>query len=405
LELREELLDGLLGEVQTSEELFGKDGLLKQLTKGLVERILERELGSHLGYKKHDKVSDKKGNYRNGNSKKTIHGDNGSLELKIPRDREGSFEPLLVPKGETRLPGFEERITSLYARGMSTRDIQDYLKELYRVEVSPTLISNITNLVIEDVKAWQNRPLDSVYPIVYLDALRVKVRDDGSIHNKAVYLALGIDMTGQKDILGIWISKNEGAKFWMQVLTDLKNRGVSDIFIACCDGLSGFPEAIEAVYPKTQVQLCIVHMIRNSLKYIAHKDYKGVCADLKNIYRASTEEEAERQLESFSEKWDDKYPPVSQIWLNNWENITPFFAYPEEIRKVIYTTNPLESVNGTLRKTLKTRRSFPNDDSLTKLLFLAIQRASKKWTSPISNWKAALNRFAIMFEGRMPKDY
>lgn len=405
MQLNEKLLDELLGNAQTPEDLFGKSGLLKQVTKGLVERMLERELSDHLGYDKHDKKSEKKGNYRNGHSKKTVHGNHGSLELKIPRDREDSFEPLVVPKGETRLPGFEEKVISLYARGMSTREIQGHLQELYGVEVSPTLISNITDLVIEEAKAWQSRPLDSLYPIVYLDALRVKIKEDGRIHNKAIYLVLGINLYGRKDVLGLWISKNEGAKFWMQVLTDLKNRGVNDIFIACCDGLSGFPEAIEAVYPKTQVQLCIVHMIRNSLKYVSYKDYKGVCADLKNIYRASTEEEAEVQLVSFGEKWDQKYPSIGQMWLRNWENITPFFAYPADIRKVIYTTNPLESVNRSLRKTLKTKGSFPNDDSLSKLLFLALQNVSKKWTTPIRDWKAALNRFAIMFEGRMPQDY
>ncbi len=288
---------------------------------------------------------------------------------------------------------------------MTTREIQGHLFDLYGTEISPALISNITDLVMEEAKAWQNRPLESLYPIVYLDALRVKIREDGRIHNKAIYLILGIDLHGQKNILGIWISKNEGAKFWLSVLTDLKNRGVSDVFIACCDGLSGFPEAIETAFPKAQVQLCIVHMIRNSLKYVSYKNYKEVCADLKDIYRSPTEEEGMRQLENFGEKWDEKYPSVSQMWLRNWDNISTLFAYPDEIRKVIYTTNSLESVNRSIRKIIKNRGSFPHDDSLNKLLFLAIQNISKKWTMPIRNWKAALNRFAIMFEGRMPQNY
>ncbi|MHC4397654.1 MAG: IS256 family transposase [Planctomycetota bacterium] len=371
--MNEKLIDELLGEARTPEELFGKGGLLKQLTKSLVERILDRELVGHLGYEKYDKLVKTKGNYRNGSSKKTVHGDHGSLELKIPRDRDGSFEPLMVPKGETRLPGF--------------------------------VISNITDLVTEEVKAWQNRPLESLYPIVYLDALRVKVREDGRIHNKAIYLILGIDLHGQKNILGIWISKNEGAKFWLSILTDLKNRGVSDVFIVCCDGLSGFPEAIETAFPKAQVQLCIVHMIRNSLKYVSYRNYKEVCADLKNIYRSPTEEEGMKQLENFGDKWEGKYPSISQMWLRNWDNIATLFAYPDEIRKVIYTTNPLESVNRSIRKIIKNRGSFPHDDSLNKLLYLAIQNISKKWTMPIRNWKSALNRFAIMFEERMPQNY
>jgi putative transposase len=405
LSLNEKLIDELLGEARTPEELFGKGGLLKQLSKSLVERVLDRELAGHLGYEKYDKRVKKKGNYRNGSSKKTVHGDHGSLELKIPRDRDGSFEPLMVPKGDTRLPGFEEKVISLYARGMTTREIQGHLSDIYGTDISPALISNITDLVMEEAKAWQNRPLESVYPIVYLDALRVKIRDDGRIHNKAVYLILGIDLHGQKDILGIWISKNEGAKFWLSVLTDLKNRGVSDIFIACCDGLSGFPEAIETAFPKAQIQLCIVHMIRNSLKYVSYKNYKEVCADLKNIYRAPNEEEGMRQLENFGDTWDEKYPSISQMWLRNWDNISTFFAYPDEIRKVIYTTNPLESVNRSIRKIIKTRGSFPHDDALNKLLYLALQNISKKWSMPIRNWKAALNRFSIMFEERMPQNY
>ena len=403
--LSDKLIDELLGSAQTPEELFGKEGLLKQLTKALTERVLERELSGHLGYEKHDKKAYKKGNYRNGHSKKTVNGDHGSLSLKIPRDREGSFEPLMVPKGKTRLPGFEEKVISLYARGMTTRDIQGHLFDLYSTEISPTLISDITDLVMDEAKAWQNRPLSQVYPIIYLDALRVKVRENGSINNKAVYLILGINLEGHKEVLGIWISKNEGAKYWLSVLTDLKNRGVSDVFIACCDGLSGFPEAIETAFPQVQVQLCIVHMIRNSLKYVSYKDYKAVCDGLKNVYKAATEDEGMRQLESFGETWDQQYPSISQMWLRHWDNISTFFAYPEEIRKIIYTTNTLESVNRSIRKVIKNRGSFPNDDSLNKLLYLALQNISKKWTMPVRNWKEALNRFAIMFEGRMPENY
>jgi putative transposase len=406
MKLNEELLDELIGKTESPEELFGKEGLLKQLTKGLTERILERELTLDLGYDKYKKKADSpKINSRNGHSKKTVHGDHGSIELQIPRDRNGEFSPQLIPKGASRLPGFEERIISLYARGMSLREIKGHLHDLYGVDVSPTLITNITDVVIEECRAWQNRPLDSLYPIIYLDALRVKIREDGRIYNKAIHLVLGINLEGYKEILGIWIAKTEGAKFWLQVLTDLKNRGVSDIFIACCDGLKGFPDAIESIFPQTQVQLCIVHMVRNSLRYVAHKHYKAICTDLKAIYKSSTREEAERQLDTFAEKWDAQYPIISQIWLRHWENITPFFDYPEEIRRVIYTTNSLESVNRSVRKIIKNKGSFPSDESLCKLLYLIFQNISKRWTMPVRNWKGALNRFSIMFEDRMPENY
>lgn len=397
-----ELLDELLKDCRTSEDLLGKDGVLKQLTKDLVERVLEAELTDHLGYDKHAPEGRGSGNSRNGSSSKTIQGDQGEVPIDVPRDRNGEFEPQLIPKGERRLPGFDEKIISLYARGMTTREIQGHLEELYGVGVSPTLISNVTDAVCEEVTSWQRRPLDSLYPVLYLDALRVKVKDQGTIRNKAVHLALGITLSGEKELLGLWLSQQEGAKFWLQVLTELKNRGVQDLLIACVDGLSGFPEAIETVFPQTQVQLCIVHQVRNSLSYVSYKDRKPVAAELKKIYRADTLEEAEEHLVAFGETWDERYPMIRRSWDKHWEQLTPFFAYPREIRKVIYTTNAIESINSSLRKILKVRRSFPNDEAAMKLMYLALQNISKRWTRPLQDWKQALNQLAIMFEDRVP---
>jgi putative transposase len=325
------------------------------------------------------------------------------LALAIPRDRHSTFEPNLVPKGERRLAGLDEKIIALYARGHSTRDIQAQLEDLYGVELSPTLISQVTDAVSDEVKAWQHRPLDRLYPIVYLDALHVKVREDGRVSSHAVYVVLGVTMEGIKEVLGLWMSGNEGAKFWLKVLTDLKNRGVQDIFIACVDGLTGFPDAIAAVFPNTQVQLCIVHLICNSLKYVTWKQQKEVAADLKPIYRAATVAEAELALETFAEKWDETYPTISGLWLRHWEPIIPFFEYPYDIRKVIYTTNTIESLNRSLRKVLKTKGAFPNEAAVFKLLYLALNNISKKWTMPIKNWKRALARFAIEFPDRFPQ--
>lgn len=397
-----ELLDELLKDCKTPEDLLGKNGVLKQLTKDLVERMLEAEMTDHLGYDKHAPEGRGSGNSRNGTSAKTIQGDHGEIPLDVPRDRKGEFEPQVVPKGHRRLPGFDEKVISMYARGMTTREIQGHLEELYGVEVSPTLISNITDAVLEEVTAWQHRPLDSVYPVLYLDALQVKIKDQGTIRNKAIYLALGIKLSGEKELLGLWLSPTEGAKFWLQVLTELRNRGVSDILIACVDGLSGFPEAIETAFPQTQVQLCIVHQVRNSLTYVSYKDRKAVAADLKKIYQSATIEEAEGHLATFDEAWSERYPTIHRSWDKHWEQLTAFFAYPPEIRKVIYTTNAIESLNSSMRKILKTRRAFPNDQAAAKLMYLALQNIAKKWSRPVKDWKKALSQFAIMFEDRIP---
>lgn len=322
--------------------------------------------------------------------------------MRFPRDRNATFDPKIVPKGQTRFDGFDDKILSLYARGMTTREIQAHLEEIYQVEVSPALISSVTDAVIEEVKAWQNRPLDALYPILYLDALQVKVRDGAHVRNKAIYLAIGVTLAGVKEVLGLWVAQTEGAKFWLQVVTELKNRGVADIFIACVDGLKGFPEAIEAIFPQAQVQLCVVHLVRHSLNYVGWKRRKEVAADLQTIYRAATREGAEQRLDEFAEKWDGQFPTISRSWRSNWERVAPFFAYPAEIRKVIYTTNAIESVNMSLRKIIKNRGSFPTDEAAVKLLYLALQNITRKWTMPIKDWRAALNRFAIIFEDRMP---
>ena len=399
--IREELLDELIKDYKRPEDLIGEHGLLKDLTKRLVERAMNSELTHHLGYNKYSPEGKKTGNSRNGNGRKTLKTDHGDLTISTPRDREGSFEPEIVRKGQRRFTGFDDKIISMYARGMTTREIQGHLEEIYGVEVSPDLISDVTDSVISEVKEWQNRPLDNIYPIVYLDALVVKVRDQGHVVNKSVFLAIGVTMTGTKDLLGLWIEQTEGAKFWLKVITELKNRGISDIFIACVDGLKGFPEAIESVFPKTQVQLCIVHMVRNSLRYVPWKERKQVSSDLKAIYRASTVEQAEQALSDFEGKWE-KYATIAKSWRANWQGIITFFAFPEDIRKAIYTTNAIESLNMSLRKVTKNRGSFPNDDAAVKLLYLALRNIIKKWTMPIRDWGKAINQFAIIFEGRVP---
>jgi len=396
------LIDELLEDCQDPKDILGKNGLLKQLTKRLVERTLEAELSEHLGYEPHHIKGRGSGNNRNGKGRKTVQGDTGALEIEVPRDRNGTFEPQLVKKRQRRLEGFDDKVLALYARGLSTRDIQGQLEELYGAKVSPTLISNVTNAVMEDVRAWQSRPLSAVYPILYFDALFVKSRQEGPVKNKAVYLALGINLEGEKELLGLWIAETEGSKFWLSVFNELKSRGVQDCFIACVDGLKGLPEAIETVFAHTQVQLCIVHKLRNSFKYVAWKDRKAVAKDLRTVYGAATLAEAEEALERFSENWDAKYPAISPSWRVDWERLTVFFDYSPEIRKVIYTTNAIESLNYSLRRMLKTRGSFPNDDSILKILYLAINRVSKKWTMPIRNWKAALNQFVILFGNRVP---
>jgi len=397
------LIDKLLAEYKKPEDIIGEDGLLKQLTKALLERAMQAEMTEHLGYEKHESSGHHSGNSRNGVTSKTLKGDFGEISLETPRDRNSSYEPQIVSKGQTRFTGFDDKIISMYARGMSTREIQGHLEEIYHVEVSPTLISNVTAEVMEEAKSWQNRPLDAVYPIVYLDALVVKIRDAGHVRNRAIYVAIGVNMDGHKEVLGLWVGQAEGAKFWLQVLTELKNRGVADIFIACVDGLKGFPEAIETVFPEAEVQLCIVHQLRASLHYVSWKQRKAVAADLRPIYQASTVEAAEQKLGEFAAKWDETYPTISQMWRRNWEHLTPFFAYPADIRKVIYTTNAVESLNMSLRKVIKTRGSFPTQEAALKLLYLALEHIAKKWTMPIQNWKAALQRFAILLGDRVPK--
>ena len=399
-EVPDELLSGLLANYKKPEDLIGENGLLKQLTKLLVEKALDAELTEHLGHDRHESVANASGNTRNGKSKKTLKGEFGELPIAVPRDRHGSFEPQLIPKHQTRWTGFDDKIISLYARGMTVREIQAHLQEMYGTEVSPSLISSVTDAVSEEVKAWQARPLDPIYPIVYLDCIHVKVRE-GAVRVKAVYLAIGITMSGNKEVLGLWLAQTEGAKFWLQVVTELRNRGVQDIFIACVDGLKGFPEAIEAVFPKTVVQLCIVHMVRHSLNYVSWKRRKEVAADLRHIYQAATAQEAEQRLGEFEARWDQEYLPIGQSWRRNWSRLIPFFDYPPEIRKVIYTTNAIESVNMSLRKLTKNRGSFPSDEALLKLFFLALRNISLKWSMPIRDWKAALTRFTIEFGDRL----
>ena len=399
--ISDKLIDQLLEGCDSPDDILGEAGLLKQLTKKVAERALNAEMEQHLGYAKHALEGKNSGNSRNGKTSKKVRSVHGEIELDIPRDRNGSFEPKLVKKGEKQLNGFDDRIISLYARGMSTRDIQAHFEESYGVEVSPTFISQVTNEVMDEVKQWQQRPLDALYPVVYLDCLVVRSRDSGAVQNKSVYLALGINTDGEKELLGLWMAQTEGAKFWLSVMNELRNRGLQDIFIACCDGLKGFPEAIEAVYPKTQVQLCIVHQIRHSLRYVNWKQRKEIAADLKRIYGAATLAEAELALAEFAEKWDDQHPTISLSWRNNWERLSVFFDYPPEIRKVIYTTNAIESLNASLRKITKTRRSFPTDDSVMKILYLALHQISKKWTMPIRDWKAAMSQFMIMYSDRV----
>lgn len=399
--ISDKLIDQLLEGNTSPESILGEDGLLKQLTKRIAERALDAEMDQHLGYGKHEVAGRNSGNSRNGKSRKTVRSIHGEIDLDVPRDRKGDFEPQLVRKGEKQLNGFDDRILSLYARGMTTRDIQAHFLETYGVEVSATFISQVTNAVMEEVKAWQNRPLDSLYPIVYLDALVVRSRASGAVQNKSVYLALGINLDGEKELLGLWMAETEGAKFWLSVMTELKNRGLQDIFIACTDGLKGFPEAIEAVYPKTQIQLCIVHQVRHSLRYVSWKQRKEVAADLRRIYAAATLAEAEDALEAFAERWDVEHPTISQSWRNNWERLSVFFDYPPQIRKVIYTTNAIESLNASLRKVTKSRKSFPNDEAVMKLLYLALHDISRKWTMPIRDWKQAMSQFMILFGDRM----
>lgn len=400
--IRRELLDELLAGYSKPEDLTGPGGLLKQLTGALVERALEAELTDHLGYDEHAAEGRGSGNSRNGSGAKTLQTEQGPVPIDVPRDRNGTFEPQLVKKHQRRFTGFDDKILGMYARGMSVRDIQAQLSELYGTEISPDLVSSVTDAVVAEVQTWQSRPLEAVWPIVYLDALVIKVRDQGVVGNKSAYLALGINPDGKKEVLGLWLEANEGAKFWLKVITELKNRGVEDIFIACCDGLKGFPEAVEAVFPRTIVQTCIVHMIRNSMRFVTWSKRRELCADLRRVYTAETEDAALIALAEFESTWGKSHSSIVASWRRNWERVRPFFAFPIEVRKIIYTTNAVESLNFQLRKIIKSKGHFPSDEAATKLLFLALRNAEKKWSLPPKTWKSALNQFAIHFEGRLP---
>jgi len=400
-EKEKDIIDQMLDTIDfrglTQDEVLGQDGLIKQLTGRILQKALEAEMTEHLGYEKNSNAGDNSGNSRNGHTEKTVLLENQSTTIEVPRDRNGTFEPIIVPKHEKRAPLFNDQIISMYGRGMTDREIQGHLEEIYSIKVSPDMISRVTNAVLDAVKEWQNRPLDASYAIVYLDALRVKGREDGKSCLKSVYTALGVNFEGQKEVLGLWIAETEGAKFWMGVLAELKNRGVQDILIACMDGLTGFPEAVRSVYSNTRVQLCIVHMVRNSTKYVSYKDLKKVCADLKAVYSANSEAAGRDALEEFGKKWDDKYPMIYQSWDRHWDDLSEFYKYPSEIRRAIYTTNAVESLNFQLRKVTKNRLTFSTDDAILKIMYLAIRNASKKWTMPIKNWGQAINQFAIEF--------
>jgi putative transposase len=395
------LLDELLKDYEKPEDLLGKDGIFDQLKKAVMERALGAELTEHLGYEEGDPSGKGSGNSRNGYGRKRVTTDNSQVEIEVPRDREGSFEPRLVRKRQTRLPGFDEKVISMYARGMTVREIRGHLEELYGIGVSPDLISRVTAEVLDEVKAWQSRPLERLYMVVFFDALRVKIRDEGVVRNKAVYLALGVRTDGTKEILGLWIEQNEGAKFWLLVMNELKNRGVDDILIAVVDGLKGFPETINTTFPKTRVQTCIVHLLRHSLKFVGFKERKQVAAALKAIYQAPTAEAAEESLSAFESTWDARYPAIGRSWRRNWEHVIPFFDFPPDIRRVIYTTNAIESLHSSIRKVIKNRGHFPNDEAATKLIYLALRNIEKKWIMPARTWKEALNQFAVLYEDRL----
>lgn len=396
------LLDELLKDCESPEAILEEHGLLKGLTKRVVERALAAELTNHLGYVPHARHQARNGNVRNGTSAKTVETDQGPLELAVPRDRAGTFEPTVVKKRQRRVEGFDDKVLALYAHGMTTREIQTHLEELYGTEVSPTLISTITDAVLEDVRLWQSRPLETVYPILYFDCLFVKSRHEGAVKTKAVSVALGVTLTGEKELLGLWVSETEGAKFWLAVFTELKQRGVKDCFVACVDGLTGLPDALESIFPQTHVQLCIVHKVRQALRYVVWKERRAVARDLRAISSTSTLKEVEKAFEQVAQTWDAKYPTISTSWCRDWDRLTVFFDYPPEIRKVIYTTNAIESLNFSLRKILKKRGAFPTDEAILKVLYLGMQRIAKNWTVPIPEWKRALNQFAMLLGDRVP---
>jgi putative transposase len=401
VEISDALLDALLAGASTAQEIAGPGGVLGELTRRLLNRALEAELTAHLGYEPDQAPPGGTGNARNGRPGKTVLTEHGPIRIRSPRDRNGTFEPEIVRKRQTRFVGFDDKVISLYARGLPTREIQGHLYEIYGTEVSADLISRVTDAVMADAKAWQNRPLERVYAIVYLDAMIVKIRDGGTVKNHACYTAIGVNLDGERDVLGTWFQQSEGAKFWLQVLTELKHRGVADILFVCVDGLTGFPEAIEQAFPHATVQVCIVHQIRSSMRYVSYKDRKTVAADLKPIYTAATVEAAEDALAAFAETWDHRYPTISQSWLEHWEHITPFLAYSAEIRRVIYTTNSIEALHRQIRKIIKTRGSFPTEDAARKLIYLAIQKAEAKWKR-VFHWHTALNELKIQFGDRIP---
>lgn len=400
--IRKEVLQELLKDYKSPEDLLGEDGVLKELTRELVETALGAELTDHLGYDRHEKTEKPTENRRNGTSQKTVRSDLGPIEVDIPRDRDGTFEPRLIAKHQREIPGFSDKILSMYARGMTNREIAGHLKELYGTEVSPQFITTVTDGVLEHLEAWRNRELESVYPIVFFDAIVMKIRENGHVAKRAMHLALAINLEGKKELLGLWMADTEGAKYWLSIISELKNRGVEDILIAAVDGLTGSPEAIRTVYPNTDVQLCIVHVVRTSMKFVPYKDRKTVAAGLKRIYTAPTEEAALLELAEFCETWDEKYPMIGKSWKTRWTEIAPFLEYPPEIRTAIYTTNAIESLNYNLRRVTKNRLSFPTAEAAMKLVFMATQHFSAKWTMPIRQWSQALNYLAIKFEGRVP---
>src|SRR5215207_513659 len=400
-QISDEVIDELLAGASSEEEIAGPGGLLAQLTRRLVERAMEVELTDHVGYEPHQEPPGGAGNQRNGSSPKTLICEHGKVQIDAPRDRDGSFRPKIVQKRQRRFVGFDDKILALYSRGLSVRDIRAHLREIYGVEVSLDLISRVTDAVMDDVREWAKRPLEDIYPIVFLDCMVLKIREGGTVQRRALYLALGVTLDGDRDVLGMWFQETEGAKFWMQVLTDLKTRGVRDILICCVDGLSGFPEAIEAIFPKTTVQTCIVHLIRSSLKYVPRREREQVARDLKPIYTAKDADQAQAELEAFDEKWGQRFPVITKAWLDAWEHVTPFLAFPEEVRRVIYTTNAIEALNRQLRKAIKTKGHFPNEDAARKLIYLALVNAVPQWTR-CRNWTTALLAFKIHFGDRLP---
>jgi putative transposase len=401
-QLSDEVVDQLLAGARSEEEIVGPGGVLAQLTKRLVERALSAELTEHLGYEPHQEPPGGAGNTRNGSTAKTLATEHGPVEIETPRDRNATFEPQIVRKGQRRFQGFDDKILALYSRGLSTRDIEAHLAEIYGVKVGRDLISRVTDAVMDDVREWQQRPLEDVYPVLFLDALVLKIREGGSVQRRACYLALGVTVEGERDVLGMWFQETEGAKFWMQVLSELKQRGVADILLCCVDGLKGFPEAIEAIYPRTVVQTCIVHLIRHSLKYVPRREREQVARDLKPIYTAVDADHAQAALEAFDDKWGARFPVITQAWLNAWEHVTPFLAFPPELRRVVYTTNAIEALNRQLRKAIKTKGHFPNEEAARKLIYLAITNAVPAWTRT-RNWTTALLAFKIHFGDRLPE--